>query len=84
MVSFVVGEEFSSLHELEEKIKRFCSANFVDVYRRDSRSITNAIKRGTISCKKEINNELKFYEIKYACVHGGKRYEMESIHLRSK
>ena len=47
-VSFEIGEEFSSLDELEIKRKVFCESNFVDLYHRDSRTIENAIKRGSI------------------------------------
>ena len=53
-----------------EKIEKFKKTNFVDLYVRDSRSIEAAQKR----LSKKLNKELKYYELKFTCVHGGKKF----------
>ena len=61
-VKFELEEEFSSLDEFERKKSNYCLSNFVDLYRRDSRSVDNAKKRGTISSKLTTNHA--FYEFR--------------------
>jgi len=68
---FVVGQKFDSYTSLEEKVEDFKKHEFVDLYRRDTRSLENAIKRKRISKEKAKNHDLVFYEIKYQCLHGG-------------
>ena len=56
---FEVGEGFGSYEELEEKIQLIRKENFIDLWKRDSRTITAAQKRLT----KELNPKLKYYEV---------------------
>ena len=44
--------------------------------------VNSAVKRGTIR-EGHIKQELKYYEVKYACVHGRKHYSSRSKGLRS-
>ena len=69
-VHFSLGEDFKTYTDLMEKIEKFKKTNFVDLYVRDSRSIEAAQKR----LSKKLNKELKYYELKFTCVHGGKKF----------
>ena len=77
-VQFTVGEKFARCSDLEQKVADFQRINHVDIYKRDSRSIDSAIRRKSISAVKvsSLDNKirLKYYEIRYACIHGGRRH----------
>ena len=77
-----MGEKFSSLSQLEAKIVNYERKYYVDLYKRDSRTINSAIKKKCISGNKvpsdETKNKLKYYEIKYTCVHGGRSHKSTS------
>ena len=66
---FSVGDEFSSYSELATRILKFEESSFVQLYVRRSRTIEAASKRAT---KKHFNEELKYSELDFACIHGGK------------
>ena len=44
--TFTVGEKFSSVEEFEKKLEEYKKQAFVEFWRRDSRTITAARKRG--------------------------------------
>ena len=69
------GDEFKSLTELLDKISDVERTECVQLYIRRSRSITSAAKR---SSKKNFNEDLKYSEIEYACIHGGKNFKTTS------
>ena len=54
-----------------EKIQLYKKAKFVELWRRDCRTITAARKRGV---DRPIKAELKYYQLKYCCVHGGQKF----------
>ncbi len=60
---FTVGDKFPSLEELETALDRYKKKNYVDFWRRDSRTIAAAQKRGV---NRSLNAELKYYEISIA------------------
>ena len=68
---FAIGEKFDSYIQLKEKIELFKRHNFVDLYVRDSRTVASAVKRLT----KSLNPAIHYYELKLACVHGGKKFQ---------
>ena len=74
---FCLGEHCTSYDDLKEKMKKYEEENFVNVWIRDSRKIEFA------RVKKEYNPAIKFYEIRYACKHGGRKFKSESIGARS-
>ena len=76
-VNFSVGEIFSTLEELESKVSIFKDNQFIDLYRRDSKTIASA------NVKRFIRPELKFYRMKYSCVFGGKKYKSVSSGKRT-
>ena len=74
-VTFTVGETFGSFSELQDKKDAFEKSNFVQLYIRRSRTIEAAAKRAP---KKQFNVDLKYYEIEYSCIHGGKDFKSTS------
>ena len=74
-----VGDEFSSFKELQTKIDKFSEEKFSVLYKRSSRTIKTAVKQKRISDIGETLSEaLVYYDVEYACVHGGKKYESRS------
>jgi hypothetical protein len=69
-VSFIVGESFESFEELEKKVNEYEQCNSVQLWKRDTRTIRAAQKR----LNRSLNERIKYYEIVYACIHGGKKF----------
>ena len=74
-----VGEEFSSFDELNQRIIHFETKSFVQLYVRRSRSLEATRKRAT---KKDFPEQLKFGELDYHCIHGGKKFKSQSTGKR--
>ena len=72
-----------SRRTIDDKKNTYCTGNFVELYRRDTRTIENALKRGSIRKEQDINHSLVYYEVHYSCVHGGKKYNSRSKGKRS-
>ena len=66
-VSFVLGEAFFTFPALEEKLQLYQQQNFVQLWIRDSRTVSAAKKCLT----RNVNDSLCYYEIKYCCIQGG-------------
>ena len=69
-MSLTVGQLFSSFADLEAFLENYKKTNFIDLYVRNSRSVENGQKR----LSKSLKPELVYYEIKFACVHGGRKF----------
>ena len=68
----VVGESFSSYEELDAKIRSYQKDKFVQLSKRDSRTLEMAKKR--VPKRVEgANPALIYYTIHFACVFGGKK-----------
>ena len=84
-VKFVVGEEFLSFQSFQVKLQNYKDENFCELYTMDSKTTTNADKTLSIP----FNDAKKYYSLKYACVHGGKKfkqrnsYELPSANINS-
>jgi len=77
--SLCVGAEFISFSELEMRICRYESENFVELYIRSSRTIDAMKKRAP---KKNFAPQLLFGDLQYACIHGGQKYKSKSTGAR--
>ena len=77
-VSFSLGDSFKSFEELEDKIRRYKELNFVEFFKRDSRTIKAASKR----LNRPLLPRLKYYELKYCCIHGGQRFKPKGSGIR--
>lgn len=75
----VKGARFSSFVVLSKAIRSWEEANFVSLYKRSSRTIETASKRAT---KKAYNCELKYAEVDFACIHGGRKFKSTGTGLR--
>ena len=70
--SFAVGQKFKSIEEFEKKLDTFKKEKYVEFWRRDSRTIDAARKRGI---DRPLKAELRYYEAKYCCIHGGRSFK---------
>lgn len=73
-VTFIVGETFQSLAELERKVKSYEDNKFVKFWRRDSRTIEAAKKR----VARPLKADLKYYQLKFCCINGGQEFRPKS------
>ena len=74
-----IGSVFQSYAHLDKAIMAFEKIIFVQLYERSSRSLEAYAK----TCpQKKLNPELKFSEIDFACVHGGKNFKTKSKGMR--
>ena len=78
-MALVSGQEFSSFEELSENVQKWERKNFVTLYTRSSRSIEAARRRAP---NKTFSDKLKFSELDYACVHGGREYKSKATQKR--
>ena len=78
-MALVSGQEFHSFEELSEGVKNWEKKNFVTLYTRSSRSIEAARKRAP---NRTFLDKLKFSELDYACVHGGREYKSKATQRR--
>ena len=79
LVPFTVGELFRSFTDLEEKIKSYKERVFCELWKRGARTIAAARKR----VGRPMNGELKYYELKYCCIHGGQPFKAKGKGIRT-
>ena len=65
-----IGQKFEDFAAFESAIMRYQNAENVQFYRRDSRSVEKAQLR----LEKKLNPKIKYYEVKYHCINGGKKH----------
>lgn len=71
-LTFRFGDQFSSFAELK-KITAYSSAHFVQLWKRDARTI-GATKKQVGKIASKMSDVLKYHSVKYCCVHGGKKF----------
>lgn len=76
---FRVGAEFSSYSELHREYRRYQRDFAVQLWTRHSRTIDAQRRRAP---KRPMNDALKFAEIDYACIHGGKLFRTKGAGKR--
>ena len=74
------GDVFAGYEELEMKLNNYKQERFVAFWKRDCRTIAAARKRGI---ERPLKPALKYYDIKFCCVHGGKTFNPRSRGFRS-
>lgn len=77
-----VGDKFSSFEEIKQCINDYEQNNFIQLYKRDCRTLETMIKK-LPNRLKNVNESLKYYLIVYACNKGGKNFITRSKGLRS-
>ena len=78
VVSFSVGELYHSFTELEAKITAYKQQAFCELWKRDARTVAAARKR----MGRQMKEELKYYELKYCCIHGGQTFKAKGRGIR--
>ena len=78
-VSFGVGDSFESFDALQTKIKVHEQARFVKFWKCDARTIEAAKK----CLDRPLNPALKYYELKFCCIHGGQNFKPKGKGQRS-
>ena len=78
-VSFSVGDIFPAFEQLEAKIKSYEEQNYVKFWKRDCRTIEAARKR----VNRSLSDNIKYYEVTYCCIHGGKKFKARGEGKRS-
>ena len=71
-VTFNKSEQFQSFQSLQGKISSNEMENFVKFRIRDSRSV-GAARQGRV--KRKLSEEIRYYELTYACIRGGKKFK---------
>ena len=70
-VKFSLGECFNSYDEFEKKLESYEASTSTKYWRRDSRTVEAARKR----VNRPIADKLKYYELLYRCIHGGRKFK---------
>ena len=78
--SFFVGQKFKTFENLQLHLKNYEAKHSVQFWRRDSRTIKAAKTR----LGRAFSEKIKYSEINYKCVHGGRRYETRGEGKRDK
>ena len=74
--SITIGDRFCSFVEVEARLAAFSKATFTQLWMRDARTISAAAKR-TPNRAAVLNPDLKYYNVKYCCIHGGRTFQPE-------
>ena len=69
------GDEFFSFEELAHAMRNFEEQSYVCLYNRSSRTIKAT--KGQVP-NKVFRDELKYSELDYSCIHGGKNFQSKS------
>ena len=77
---FVVRESFKTFEELKPRLLSIKKENFVELWKRDCRTIAAARKRGI---DRPLNPSLKYYDIKCCSIHGGQAFKPRGAGKRS-
>lgn len=78
-ISFALGESFRTYEELESKVKLYEQKHYVQLWKRDTRTVQAAQKR----LNRPLSDRIKYYEVKYSCIHGGKSFKARGEGKRS-
>lgn len=66
-----LGDLSSSFEELSNAVKAYPEANFVQFYKRDTRSVEAARAKGL---ERHVGSELTVYQVHYCCIKGGRTF----------
>ena len=72
------GDSFTTFLELEEKVKSYEESNSVQLWKREARTVTSARKR----VDRYLKSDLKYYQLKYCCIHGAKAFKTDGKGIR--
>ena len=71
-MTFNICEQFKTFQSLQEEISSNEMEHLVKLWNWDLRSI-GAAQQGRV--KRKLNEEIRYYKLTYACIHGGKKFK---------
>ena len=76
---FALGVKFECYDHLEETLKAFEDKTYSKFWKREARTIEAARKR----TDRHLNPRLKYYQLKFTCIHGGQSFRPKGKGSRS-
>lgn len=70
---FVVGNQYPDFEAVKDAIQRHQKATGVQFWRRDARTVESAASQ----VKRPLSADLKYYDVRYCCIHGGKKFKKQ-------
>ena len=71
-MDFKLNDKFSSLNKLELQIANYSKKKHVVLHKREARTLEAALREKKLSLDRIKNKDLKYYQVKYACIFGGR------------
>ena len=75
MADLRIGNEYGTFEELMVAISAYEKANFVNFYKRNSRTIDGMKKRAK---NRKFNPAIEYTELDFCCIHGGRNPKSKS------
>ena len=75
----IIGKKFQDFSSLEIAIQQYQKGETVQFFGRSSRTIEKAQPRMP---DKKLNERLRYYEISFHCIRGGKNFKSRSTGMR--
>ena len=76
-----IGQKFEDFFSFEIAIQQYQNAENVQFFWRSSRTIAKAQRQMP---EKKLNERLKYYEIQFHCIRGGKNFKSRSTGMRDR
>ena len=76
--TLTVGYRFSTYQMLRDKISEYEKSNFVQLWKREARTI-DAAKKRTV---RYLKPHQEYYQLKLCCIRGGRKFKSEGKGIR--
>ncbi|XP_065895227.1 uncharacterized protein [Dysidea avara] len=76
---FTVGDLFFNYEDVSKRLEAYERATFTKFWKRDARTVAAASKR----LARTISPSLKYYEVKFCCIHGGQSFRPQGKEQRN-
>ena len=76
---FHVGDQFTSLKEIQDTLKNYMKKCHVQYYKRNTRTISGFKKHFPSKKYLDIPDCLMYGEIGFNCIHGGKKFKSTAV-----
>ena len=77
--TFVAGKKFNTYAELEKEINTFKDQQCIELWKRNAKLISTESKK----LERPLKAELVYYQLKYCCKEGGRKFKSESKGIRN-
>ena len=72
------GDCFKTFSDIERVLDEYMQSNYVQLYKRNSRTIEGYKKHFPSKALIQIPQELRYGEIDFCCIHGGKKFSSKA------